>query len=224
MSSVSLSSHAPTPPAPRVRRKEARPGELLEAALGQFIAKGYAGTRVQEVAAKAGVSKGTLFRYYPSKQALFEAVVHHYMGRVIAMGDAELDTRTEAASILLREALHKWWDLISHQQMGGLPKLVVNESENFPMLAEFYFREVVQPGFRLIAKILRRGISAGEFRDMDVPMTVQSLWSGMSYMMLWEHVFAVHSPQPKVDAQVFIEHHVSTLCHGLMAHASRGAL
>jgi len=209
--------------APRMRRKDARPGELLEAALQLFVSKGYAATRVQEVAALAGVSKGTLFLYFPSKQALFEAVVRQYMVSVIELGDAELETRTEPASVLLKEALLRWWHLINSQQVGGLPKLVVSEAENFPSLAQFYIREVIQPGFALIGKILARGMRSGEFRDLDIPMTAQSLWSGMSYMMLWERVFAPHASGPRVDAQAFIEHHISTLCHGLMAVPNRGS-
>lgn len=208
--------------ATRIRRKEARPSELLEAALKLFISKGYAATRVQEVAAAAGVSKGTLFRYYPSKQALFEAVVRQYMVSLIELGHAQLDARTESSSMLLKEALLKWWHLICHEQMGGLPRLVVSESENFPYLARFYIREVVQPGLQLIVKVLQRGIDHGEFRPMNLVMTAQSLWAGMSYLMLWEQVFSPHSPQTQMDAQAFIEHHVQTLCHGLMANPSRG--
>lgn len=220
---MSLPEPAATSTAPRVRRKDARPGELLEAALHLFVSKGYAATRVQEVAAMAGVSKGTLFRYFPSKQALFEAVVRQYMVSVIQLGDAELDTRTEPASQLLQEALLRWWDLIHSQQVGGLPKLVVSESENFPSIAQFYIREVIQPGFGLIGKILSRGMRSGEFRNLDIPMTAQSLWSGMSYMMLWERVFAPHASETRVDAHAFIKHHIQTLCHGLMAAPNRGS-
>ena len=222
MCPVQITSSALVESPVRIRRKEARPSELLEAALKLFTSKGYAATRVQEVASAAGVSKGTLFRYYPSKQALFEAVVRQYMVSLIEFGHAQLDVRTEAASALLKEAFLKWWDLICSQQIGGLPKLVVSESENFPYLAKFYAREVVQPGFELIAKILNRGIAAGEFRPMNVRQTVQSLWAGMSYLMLWEQVFSSHTPEVPMDAQAFIEHHVHTICHGLMAHPPRG--
>src|SRR5574343_1755930 len=96
-------------PHKRERRKQARPGELLEAALDLFVEKGFAATRAEEVAVRAGVSKGTLFLYFPSKEELFKAVVREHIVRHQTQG-AEKIARFEGRSAeLLRYLMPEWW-------------------------------------------------------------------------------------------------------------------
>lgn len=116
----------------RGRRKDARPGELLDAALDLFVDKGYAATRVEEVAARAGVSKGTLFLYFPSKQELFKAVVRQNIAGRFAEWDLELESYVGTSQDLVRYCFETWWERIGSTKASGLGKLMLSEANNFP--------------------------------------------------------------------------------------------
>ena len=140
----------PLPPAPcraatRQRRKDARPQELLDAALQLFIEKGFAATRSEEVAARAGVSKGTLYLYFPSKEELFKAVVRTNLSSLIAEGQQIADADEGPTSELLRRLMQTWWQRVGFTAAGGISKIIVAEVRNFPDLAQFYVDEVVLP-------------------------------------------------------------------------------
>ena len=125
------------------RRKDARPQELLAAALDLFVERGYAATRLDEVAARAGVSKGTLYLYFENKEELFKAVVRENI--VAALVDAEdLIAGFEGhSSVLLRKLVVSWWQRIGQTKLSGISKLMMAESGNFPDVARFYHEEVV---------------------------------------------------------------------------------
>ena len=116
-------SSAETPAPRRVRRKEARPGELLDAALDLFVEKGYAATRVDDVAARAGVSKGTLFLYFPSKEELFKAVVREnklescYIRPLTWIGDKKLGVSPKGNTIHLMVAAWPWGAYLGEEGM-----------------------------------------------------------------------------------------------------------
>src|SRR5512147_1575130 len=122
---------APLSPSPsRQRRKEARPQELLRSALELFVAKGFSATRSDEVAARAGVSKGTLYLYYPSKEELFKAVVRQNLTKLIAEG-MELATTFEGSSAdLLAALMNEWWLRVGETPAAGIHKVVIAEVRN----------------------------------------------------------------------------------------------
>src|SRR6476661_8698678 len=122
----------------RQRRKLARPQELLDAALDLFVEKGFAATRSEEVAARAGVSKGTLYLYYPSKEELFKAVVRQNMSALIAEGLELADAYEGSTSELLALLMHTWWERVGDTPAAGIHKIVISEVRNFPELAQFY--------------------------------------------------------------------------------------
>lgn len=173
----------------RERRKEARPGELLAAALALFVEKGYAATRSEEVARRAGVSKGTLFLYYASKEELFKAVVRDTIAGRFPEWNAEFDAHTGSSADLLRYALTSWWERVGNTQASGITKLMVSEASNFPELAEFYQREVIAPGQDLIRRILERGVASGEFRAVNVTQSVFVVMAPIIFLMTWMHSF-----------------------------------
>lgn len=156
----------------RGRRKEARPGELLDAALDLFIEKGFAATRVEEVAARAGVSKGTLFLYFPSKEELFKAVVRQSIAGRFAEWDLELNGYEGTSSELVHYCFQSWWERVGSTKAAGLGRLMLSEANNFPEIAAFYRHEVVEPGHRLIRRILQRGMDRGELRVLDLDHAV----------------------------------------------------
>ncbi|MBI2771839.1 MAG: TetR/AcrR family transcriptional regulator [Burkholderiales bacterium] len=202
--------------AKRERRKEARPGELLEAALDLFVEKGFAATRAEEVAARAGVSKGTLFLYFPSKEELFKAVVRENIsGRFTAWND-EFQTFQGNTPDMLRYCMKIWWERLGATRASGITKLIISEACNFPEIASFYQQEVIRPGQELIQRILKRGMERGEFHLKDVEYAAYSIIAPMIFLIMMKHSLGVCTPQDFVmDPERYIASQVETVLHGL---------
>lgn len=220
----SVKMPAPEHPAPqlppvqakRERRKQARPGELLAAGLALFVEKGYAATRVEEVARRAGVSKGTLFLYFPSKEELFKAVVRENLAGRFPEWNAEFESFSGSTADMLRHFMLMWWQRVGSTQASGLTKLMMSEASNFPELANFYQREVIEPGHRLIQRILQRGMACGEFRAIDLDYGVYTVLAPMIYLIIWKHSFGTcASNGTELRPESYLETQVQTLLHGL---------
>jgi AcrR family transcriptional regulator len=178
----------PRAPAHR-RRKEARPQELTAAALALFVEKGFAATRLDEIAARAGVSKGTLYLYFDSKEALFKAVILEGVVPAIEAGEALLDAHDDPA-VLLRAILLGWWERIGNTELGGIPKLMMSEARNFPDVAAFYDQAVIQRGLGLVRAAVSRGIERGMFRPVDLDTIGTVLIAPLLHLALWRHSYA----------------------------------
>ena len=209
----------------RQRRKDARPQELLDAALDLFVEKGFAATRAEEVALRAGVSKGTLYLYFPSKEELLKAVIRHTLSADVQQGRERLLQHTGSAVTALTELLPDWWEAVYDSPSSGVFKLLITEVRNFPDIAEFYSREVVEPGSELIARLLQRGVDRGEFRDIDVAATVHSVVLPMVMLCLHKHSLgACGMAEPLLDnPRHFIRQHLMLLLRGLQAPAPAAA-
>ncbi|QTX22167.1 TetR/AcrR family transcriptional regulator [Comamonas aquatica] len=204
----------------RSRRKEARPAELLEAATRLFVEKGYAATKVEEVAALAQVSKGTLFLYYPSKQALLKAVVRENIAGRFAEWQAELEAFAGTTPELVRYAFQVWQERIGDTYAGGICKLMASECCNFPELASFYLEEVVEPGNALVRRILERGVARGELRPLDLDAAIHLITTPMFAYIHWRHSIGMLYPQSLgVSAPLYFQTHVDNLLRGLSATA-----
>lgn len=166
------SSH---PPLARAARKLARPSELLDAALELFVEKGFAATRVEEIAARAGVSKGTVYLYFPSKDSMLRALIAHSVSSLAGAVMRSIAERAESPAILLKEMLFAWVARLEDGHTSGLLKVIVSESRCFPELADFWVREVESPVYELIGRLVREGIECGEFRHVDVHAARHSL-------------------------------------------------
>jgi AcrR family transcriptional regulator len=202
------------------RRKDARPQELLAAALDQFVERGYAATRLEDVAKHAGVSKGTLYLYFANKEELFKAVVRANI--VATIGEAEQDAAAfdGPSGELLGTLLMKWWAEICATPLGGITKLILSEGNNFPELAQFYNEEVVARGSNLFIQVLIRGIERGEFRPVDPVVMTQVLIAPVLMLMMWTHSFMPTCDMPPVDPQAFMETFISTTVRGLRPDAA----
>jgi AcrR family transcriptional regulator len=204
-------------PALRQRRKEARPQELLDAALALFGEKGFAATRTDDVAERAGVSKGTLYLYYPSKEELLKAVISQRLSSEIAAGAAKAAEFNGPTAVMLTQLLTTWWQEVFDRPVSAIFKIVVTEVRNFPEIGEFYVREVVEPSKQLIGSIIARGIARGEFRPVDVPSVVMSLILPMVMLCLHKHSLAACESAPSmVEPRHFIAQHVELVLHGLL--------
>jgi AcrR family transcriptional regulator len=206
----------------RRRRKEARPQELLDAALELFVEKGFAATRAEEVALRAGVSKGTLYLYYPSKEELLKAVIREHLSSRIAAGAQLVEQHRGPMAELLREVFSQWWQGVFDSPTSGVFKLIITEVRNFPEIADFYFGEVVEPGERLIGSVVQRGIDNGEFEAFDVSAVVHSLILPMVMLCLHKHsIGACTRHDADFDALGFIRAHIDLVMRGLMRQPPR---
>jgi AcrR family transcriptional regulator len=201
--------------ASRRRRKEARPQELLDAALALFVEKGFAATRAEEVAQRAGVSKGTLYLYYPSKEELLKAVIAHFLSSRIQEGTAQAAQHAGSPTALLRGILIDWWTELYDNPAAGVFKLVITEVGNFPEIGEFYAREVVQPAHALLEGVIRRGVAEGEFRAIDVDSAVHSLVLPLVMACLHRHSLDACPIDWRLDGRGFIGRHVELVLRGL---------
>lgn len=213
--------HAAEAPARR-RRKDARPQELLDAALDLFIDKGLAATRSEDVARRAGVSKGTLYLYYPSKDALFKAVVRHYLAEVIVEGAEMADGFQGSIAALLHQLARTWWARIGSSKAAGLLLLILSEARTFPELAQFYLDEVVAPCHTLLSGVVQRGIERGEFRRVDVSSVVHALIAPAQFMVLYRQCTGMCARDPApVNAEQFMTTQIDLLLGGLVMAPSR---
>src|SRR6266571_9050169 len=125
------------------RRKAARPAEIVAAALHVFVERGFAATKLDDVARKAGVTKGTVYLYFESKEALFKAIVRETIVPVIAQGEALARSFTGSARALVERLVREYWRLVGETALAGIPKLMMAEAATFPELTRFYYDEVV---------------------------------------------------------------------------------
>lgn len=200
----------------RERRKEARPGELLDAALDLFVEKGFAATRVEEVAARAGVSKGTLFLYFQSKEELLKAVVRENISGRFKEWNAEFETFEGNSAEMLTYCLNIWWERVGSTRASGITKLMMSEAKNFPEISAFYQQEVIAPGQALIGRILKRGMDRGEFRRVDMEYAILGVIAPMMFLMLAKHSGGVClKDSVALDPKQYIATQLSILLHGL---------
>jgi TetR/AcrR family transcriptional regulator len=197
------------------RRKDARPGELLDAALSLFVEKGFAATRVDEVAKLAGVSKGTLFLYFSSKEELFKAVVRENISGRFPEWSAEFETFQGSTADMLRTCMSTWWERLGSTKASGISKLMMSEAQNFPELAAFYQQEVIQPGNALIRRVLQRGVDRGEFRPMDMKYAVYLVLAPMLFLSTWKHSLGTGCAGDELVPEDYIALQIETLLFGL---------
>ena len=202
------------------RRKDARPSEIVAAALACFAERGFAATRLDDIAERAGVTRGTLYLYFDSKEELFKAVVRQSIGSVLSRVAERAESAALPSPELLRQVVLAIPQAVLGTPASALPKLVVAEATNFPEIAHFYLDEVVHPTKGLIARILERGIARGEFRAVDIEQTVMCVIGPILLTALWRHSLEPFDTAP-TDAIGVARTHVDLLLYGLSSAGGR---
>ena len=198
------------------RRKDARPQELLAAALALFVERGYAATRLDDVAARAGVSKGTLYLYFASKEDLFRAVVRENLVPVLDEAEQVIDSYAGHSADLLRDFIQGWWQRIGDTPLSGLTKLMMAESGNFPEVAKCYHDEIISRSDALIIRMLERGMARGEFRRVNAAQAHLVVVAPVLMLMLWRHSFDFCRPEP-ISVPDYLETVIDMMMHGLVS-------
>ena len=204
-----------TPAKPRWRRrKNARPEEIISAALEVFADRGFAATKLEDVARRAGVTKGTIYLYFENKEALFKALIRQTIVPVIAQGEALAASFMGSARELFERLVREYWRLVGETSLVGIPKLMMAEANNFPELARFYYEEVVTRGHRLMAGVLERGIKAGEFRPVNVAVATKLAMAPVMHAVIARKAFSACMPEG-FDVGKYLDTHIDLYLHGI---------
>ncbi len=199
----------------RARRKEARPGEIVAAALELFAERGFAATKLEDVAARAGIAKGTIYLYFPTKEELFRAVLREGWLPNLDQAEAMVAAHTGSTADLLRKlAVHV--TRILDSPLLAIPKLILTELGNFPALTRLYLEEVAPRAMGFMAGVIARGMERGEFRRMDVASVVPLFGAPFLMMALIKQSLGRHAEIPFDPAKV-IAAHLDILLRGLAA-------
>lgn len=194
------------------RRKEDRPAEILAAALKTFTAKGFAATKLDEVAKEAGISKGTLYLYFESKEALFKAVVNEFVLPHIEKAEEQAEQYTGSIQDLLRLLLEQWRHNVLETELCGIPKIMISEASNFPELASFYLENVILRSRRFVINLITLGIEQGEFRTCDAEHAARAFLAPLVFAAIWEHSLAPFDES--YDIKEYLNTHLDIFCKG----------
>ena len=194
------------------RRKDKRPAEILKAALEEFSINGFAGTRLEDVASRAGISKGTIYLYFKNKEELFEEVVRdRILPYFEQLEDISNQSAGTAADILRQQLKIIYRELVS-TDTRYIPKLMIGEGNRFPKLAEFYFNEIITRMHKLLRSVIERGVNSGEFRPEALAWKPQAILSPALSAAMWRVVFDRFDP---LDIDAVLDTHIDLLMHGL---------
>jgi len=190
---------------PRWRRlPEERPQQILHAALDVFGEHGLAGSRLEDIAKQAGVSKGTIYLYFPNKEALFREMVRSTIVEAIVAGEGIPNTGSARDQLLT--FMQQYWDFVRTPAFSVIYRVVVSELHHFPDLVEFYSAEVIARGQKLLSGIIARGVATGEFRAVDPTASGRMLISLFSTSAMWccKRKFFPHL-RDRNDEQIYSE-------------------
>jgi len=198
------------------RRKDARPEEILDAALDLFTEKGFNSTRMIDIAIKAGISKGTLYLYFDSKETVFEELVKTILSPMVDEAEAAISQFQGSSTELIQEFVAGWWGNIWHSKLSGIPKLIFSEAGNFPNMATFYTDTIVKRVRGLFERIIQQGINDKEFRDCDVRTAARLLMAPVIQATIWKHSLRPYDDE--LNDQKYIEMHLQIFLRGLKQH------
>jgi AcrR family transcriptional regulator len=197
------------------RRKEARPGDIVAAALHVFGEKGFAGARIEEIASRAGISKGTLYLYFETKSDIFRAVVREAVTPNIEAVERAVAALDLPFAGLIRMLLPRVARIVADAPVGPVLKMVVGESRNFPELAKVWHDDVVLKGVTLIAGLIARAQARGEVRPGDPRVHAFSIMGPMLLGLLWRETFTPVGGAA-VDLAAIANQHAETILGGLL--------
>lgn len=218
-----MMSDTPEERGPKFRRRaEARPDEVLDAALELFMEKGFAATRVDDIARRAGLSKGAVYLYFPSKEAVLEGLVRR---AIIPIADSALEALAHyegdpriIISMVIKMVGHRFSD----PRIVAIPKVVFREVLGFPHLAEMYRTEVLDKVLPVVSGLIRRGVEQGYLRQVDPDLTLRSIIGPLMLHLLLAEVFRI-TPEGGLHFDRMVDNHLSILFDGLSAPPSAKA-
>lgn len=198
----------------RQRRPDARPGEILEAALALFSEKGFSAARMDDVAARAGVSKGAIYLYFPDKLALLKALMQQQIGGQIALASNMAGQLEGPVAPLIMHFSAMLVERVKHSKLPFILKLVIAESRAHPEIGKFYLDNVIMAALPVLESLIGRGIASGEFRAVNPAHAVKSLMGPFLLMALWRSVFEPLGAEG-LNVETLVQQHVDIFLRGL---------
>ena len=195
------------PASNRATRAQERRAAIVDAAMEEFIARGFAATRLDDIAKRAGVAKGTIYLHFKDKESMFEELVRIVIVPVVARLTA-LPPPTGSVRDLIEAFASNFLKEVIGTRRGDLVRLIVAEGPRFPAVADFYYREVVSRGIAAMRALIELGIARGEIREKDLARYPQILVAPAMIAVIWQSLFARHAP---LDAQEMLRVHLDLI-------------
>jgi len=201
---------------PRWRRRSAeRPAEIVRAALEVFGQKGFSATRMEDIAREAGVSGGTIYRYFENKEDVLKAAVRETLVNTLHRTEEAVANHDGTSDELLRKILGGWFHSLVGNPAATIPKVIITEATNFPELARFYLTEVVGPARRDLSALLSKGVGDGEFRRIDSRHGVALLIAPIVWFFIWQESLGVVDSDEPLEAETYFAACMDLLLDGL---------
>lgn len=199
-------------PATRRRRKDVRPQEITDAAFAAFCESGYAATRLDDVARRAGIAKGTIYLYFANKTRLFEAVIEAKLTETIGAVEAMVEDYDGETGVLLQMLLTKAYGNLVQSDAKLILRIIIGESHHFPELREVYYNVAMKRGLALIDRVIQRGIARGDLRDGPAAQEPRLVMGPCVMAAIWSMTFSDVEP---LDIDRYFAGHVDLLLNGL---------
>ncbi|MEL6608020.1 MAG: TetR/AcrR family transcriptional regulator [Pseudomonadota bacterium] len=194
------------------RRKAARPGEIVAAGIEEFAEHGFERARLDRIAAKAGIAKGTIYLYFPSKEALFLAAVEEHVISVMAENELTLQTFEGSTEDLLRVSLKSAYAKMLSPENQAVMRILISESHRLPDMAQTYHDMAIKRGSALLAGLVERGIARGELRESAATQTPELLIAPIMFACLHNMTFQHIDP---LDIDEYFEGHIEMIMRGI---------
>ena len=190
---------APKPASSRAERAAERRGAIIEAAMDEFIARGFAATRLDDVAKRAGVAKGTIYLHFKDKESMFEELIRTaivpLLNRLAAGPPPAGGSVRDMIEGFVRTFIHE----VTTTRRGDIVRLIVAEGPRFPAIADFYYREVVSKGLAGMRAAISLGIARGEIQHKDLAQFPQILIAPAMIAVIWQSLFSRHAPLDAIE-------------------------
>lgn len=204
-------------PKPKFRRRAAdRPDEVLDAAVQLFMERGFAAARVDDIAAAAGISKGAVYQYFPTKQAIFEALVRRAVGPLVDEAATAAGKHSDDPATVIANLVHTIAARLTDPTRAAVPLLVIAEAASFPELAEFYRREVIARAVKAFSTLFEEGVARGQLRPVHNAVAMRCVMGPIIANIIMGRVFGIGLPQGVSNAE-FVTQHLDIVMNGLKA-------
>ena len=204
---------------PKWRREpEKRPNDILDGALIEFCSRGFMGARIEDIARHAGLSKGTVYLYFDSKEEMLKALVRRSVTPIAQnMGDiaGHISDHNSSAVQILTSMLMMMAGRLSDDKIGAIPPLIIGEAGNFPELATFYREEVIEKAMKALKMVIEFGIKRGEFRKENSDFAIRTLIGAVFMQIIWNNIF-VRANEEKLPYEEFIRAHINIFLNGIV--------
>jgi AcrR family transcriptional regulator len=208
-------------PETRRRRKAERPGEILEAAFTEFARNGYAMTTLDQIAERAGVTKGTIYVYYESKEHLFISMVRELTKSTVDTVHGMFERHGGSTADLLREVFSFIYQhIVEDRRRREVVRMLIAEAGRFPALADRYYEEIHRSCLDLLEQVIQRGLARGDIRRSAITDCPQVIIAPIALVDLWIMMYDDRQP---LDLKAYFEAHLELVVNGLLAKGAQTA-